>query len=218
MDKAKKRASEIRSRWNRTGFKCDLSTDVLAPLFSVYFENPPGKVLVLDRTKPITLDNLRSFSFEEYQAYKLEGKLKTQAKYHHETLSRRYNQILITADDIYELIKNTPPDKKKHFSLKDNNAPVTLDNLSIQVGGRSVYFEKLRKNADQKMRYWKNQGLEPKFTLGQFTEALAAAGYEMLTSKKGFKKNERISIVDNNKPLSLKNIKIQAQAEPMEGK
>ncbi len=69
------RAAQIRSRWLRSGLQCELSLEQLEPLFSVYAENPIGKVVIIDKAQPITLSNSLSLSADEYSTYKLKSKL-----------------------------------------------------------------------------------------------------------------------------------------------
>ena len=63
------RAAQIRSRWLRTGLQCELSLDELEPLFSVYAENPKGKLVIIDKKQPITLKNLLGLSADEYNTF-----------------------------------------------------------------------------------------------------------------------------------------------------
>lgn len=212
MNKTRKRSAEIRARWNKTGYECNLSLDELEPLFSVYFDNPKGKVVVVDKTKPITLDNLKSLTYEEYQEKKLESKLFSQARAHHESLKRFNQPVQVTVNDIYQLISQVKDRGKNNFSLKNTQAPVSLDNLSLLSGGRSLYFKKLRKNAEQKIIYWKKKGYRPLFTLTQLTELMESVNYELVSSKKGLKRRERIRIIDKSEPLTLSNISILVKA------
>lgn len=128
------RAAQIRSRWLRTGLLCDLSLDELEPLFSVYADSPKGKVIIVDKTQPITLENLKSFSNAEYQTYKLDAKARSQAVSHHASLSRFNQPVLVSMNDIYMLIRDKLDSKKKCFSLKNPNLPVTLENLNSSAG------------------------------------------------------------------------------------
>jgi hypothetical protein len=59
------RAAQVRSRWLRTGLQCELSLDELEPLFSVYAENPKGKLVIIDKAQAITLNNILSLSADE---------------------------------------------------------------------------------------------------------------------------------------------------------
>ncbi|MCJ8321936.1 MAG: hypothetical protein MJK12_20045 [Colwellia sp.] len=149
------RAAQIRSRWLRTGLYCELSLDELAPLFAVYADNPSGKVFVIDKTQPVNLNNLKSLSHDEYQSYKLDVKASTQAKAHHKSLNRFNQPVLVSVDDIYLMIRGKLDSKKKSFSLKNSNSPVTIENLVLLSDGRSDYFCKLRKNAEQKIIFWR---------------------------------------------------------------
>ena len=206
------RAAQIRSRWLRTGLECELSLEELEPLFAVYADKPKGKVIIVDRTQPITLGNLKSLSHDEHQAYKLDAKARAQAAAHHTSLSRFNQPILVSVSDIYQMIRDKLDSKKKSFALKDSNSPVTVENLTLLSNGRSDYFLKLRKNAEQKIIFWRKQALEPKFTIIQLTEKMEAIGYQTVNSKKGVAQRERISIIDKDMLLTLSNIEILVNA------
>ncbi|PKH86924.1 hypothetical protein [Colwellia sp. Bg11-28] len=202
------RAAQIRSRWLRTGFQCKLSLDELEPLFSVYAESPRGKLVIIDKTKAITLKNLLSLSADEYNIYKLDIKARNQATLLHTTLSRFNQPVLVSIDDIYQIIRDKVDIKKKYFILKNENSPVTIKNLILSPVTRTEYYLKLKKNADQKMIFWRKKGLELKFTLTQLTEQMESVGYRMISSKKGVPIRDRIRIIDNEESLTLNNIEI----------
>ncbi|OUR86652.1 hypothetical protein A9Q81_28145 [Gammaproteobacteria bacterium 42_54_T18] len=202
------RAAQIRSRWLRTGLQCDFSLDELEPLFSVYAESPRGKLVIIDKTRAITLKNLLSLSADEYNTYKLDIKARNQATALHTTLSRFDQPVLVSIDDIYQIIRDKLDIKKKYFTLKNENSPVTIDNLILSPVPRSDYYLKLKKNADQKMIFWRKKGLKPKFTLAQLTEQMEFVGYIMISSKKGVPIRDRIRIIDSKEALTLNNIEI----------
>ena len=202
------RAAQIRSRWLRTGLQCELSLDELEPLFSVYAESPRGKLVIIDKTKPITLKNLLSLSADEYNTYKLDIKARNQATALHTTLSRFNQPVLVSIDDIYQIIRDKLDIKRKYFTLKNENSPVTIKNIILSPVTKTEYYLKLKKNADQKMMFWRNKGLEPKFTLTQLTEQMESVGYKILGSKKGVPVRERIKVIDKKEPLTLNNIEI----------
>jgi hypothetical protein len=191
------RAAQIRSRWLRTGLPCELSLDELEPLFSVYAENPRGKLLIIDKTQAITLKNLLSLSADEYITYKLDIKARNQATALHTTLSRFNQPVLVRVDDIYQMIRDKLDIKGKYFTLKKQNSPVTMESLVLSPVIRSEYYLKLKKNADQKMMFWRNKGLQPQFTLAQLTEQMESVGYKIINSKKGVPIRDRIRIIDN---------------------
>tara|TARA_R110000772_G_scaffold28294_4_gene71446 strand:+ start:5446 stop:6111 length:666 start_codon:yes stop_codon:yes gene_type:complete len=206
------RAAQIRSRWLRSGFLCDLSLEELEPLFSVYLDTPKGKVVIVDKKLPITLDNLKTLSYDEYQIYKLDSKVRCQAARHHASLSRFNQPVLVSINDIYKIIRNKLYSKKKWFSPKNPNSPITIENLKLLSNSRSDYFKKLSKNADQKIIFWRKQGIEPKFTLTQLTELMEAVGYQIINSKKGIALRERIHIINSELPLTLDNLEILVNA------
>ena len=216
MNKIRIRAAQIRSRWLRTGFTCELSLAELEPLFSVYFQTPRGKVIILNKSNPITIDNLKSLTHTEYQTHKLNAKALSQAKKHHLSLSRFNQPVLVTVNDIYKLIRSNFHSKKKGFSLKNSNRPVTLDNLTLITEGRSEYFKKLRRNADRKLYFWRKHDFKPEFSLSQLTELMEDVGYQMASSPKGLLQRERIRIIDKSKPLTLDNIEILVKAEDVD--
>ncbi|AAZ26969.1 hypothetical protein [Colwellia psychrerythraea] len=202
------RAAQIRSRWLRTGFQCELSLDELEPLFSVYAESPRGKLVIIDKKQAITLKNLLSLSADEYNIYKLDIKARNQATLLHTTLSRFNQPVFVSIDDIYQIIRDKVDIKKKYFILKNENSPVTIENLILSPVTRTEYYLKLKRNADQKMIFWRKKGLEPKFTLTQLTEQMESVGYRMISSKKGVPIRDRIRIIDNEESLTLNNIEI----------
>ncbi|WP_041737012.1 hypothetical protein [Colwellia psychrerythraea] len=202
------RAAQIRSRWLRTGFQCELTLDELEPLFSVYSENPRGKLVIIDKEQAITLKNLLSLFADEYKTYKLDAKAREQATVLHATLSRFNQPVLVNIGDIYQMIRDKLDIKRKYFTLKNANSPVTIENLILSPIKRSEYYLKLKKNAEQKMIYWRKKTLEPKFTLTQLTEQMESVGYKMISSKKGVPIRERIRIIDNEDALTLNNIEI----------
>ena len=202
------RAAQIRSRWLRTGLQCELSLDELEPLFSVYAESPRGKLVIIDKTQEITLKNLLSLSADEYNTYKLDIKARNQARVLHTTLSRFNQPVLVSIDDIYQMIRDKLDIKRKYFTLKNENLPVTIENLILSPVTRSEYYLKLKKNADKKMVFWRKKALKPKFTLSQLTEQMESVGYKIINSKKGVPIRERIRIIDNKMALTLNNIEI----------
>lgn len=202
------RAAQIRSRWLRTGLQCELSLDELEPLFSVYAENPRGKLVIIDKAQAITLNNILSLSAEEYNTYKLDAKARDQAAVLHATLSRFNQPVVVSIDDIYRMIRDKLGIKRKYLSLKNVNSPVTIENLILSPVTRSEYYLKLKKNAEQKMIFWRNKALEPQFTLTQLTEQMELVGYKIIGSKKGVPIRERIRIIDNEVALTLSNIEI----------
>jgi len=202
------RAAQIRSRWLRTGLQCELSLDELEPLFSVYAEIPRGKLVIIDKTQPITLNNILSLSAAEYDTYKLDVKAREQAAVLHATLSRFNQPVVVSIDDVYQMIRDNIGIKRKYLSLKDINSPVTIENLILSPVTRSEYYLKLKKNAEQKMIFWRKKALEPKFTLTQLAEQMESIGYKITTSKKGVPIRERIRIIDNRLALTLTNIEI----------
>jgi len=165
------RAAQIRSRWIRTGLKCELSLD-------------------------------------EYNTYKLDIKARNQATALHKTLSRFNQPVLVRVDEIYQIIRDKLDIKRKYFTLKNENAPVTIENLILSPVKRSEYYLKLKKNADQKMMFWRKKGFEPQFTLAQLTEQMESVGYRVISSKKGVPIRDRIRIIDNDEVLTLNNIEI----------
>jgi len=213
MNKIRIRAAQIRSRWIRSGLTCELSLTELEPLFSVYGEAPKGKVIIIDRSKPITLSNLKSFTHDELQTHILNVKALSQAKSHHLSLSRFNQPVLVTINDIYKLIRNNLDSKKKCFSLKNSNSPVTLNNLSLLTDGRSEYFTKLKRNAERKISFWRKHNFKPEFSLTQLTELMEVVGYQMVSSPKGVVLRERIRIIDKLKPLTLNNIEVLVKAD-----
>ena len=202
------RAAQIRSRWLRTGLQCELSLDELEPLFSVYAESPRGKLVIIDKKKAITLKNLLSLSADDYKTYKLNIKARNQAIALHTKLNRFNQPVLVSIDDIYQIIRDKLDIKKKYFTLKNENSPVTIENLILFPVTRSEYYLKLKKNADQKMMFWRKKALKPKFTLTQLTEQMESVGYKIINSKKGVPIRERIRIIDNKIALTLNNIEI----------
>jgi PDZ domain-containing secreted protein len=202
------RAAQIRSRWLRTGLHCELSLEELTPLFAVYADTPKGKVVIVDKTQPITLENLKSLSYDEYQTYKLDVKARAQAAAHHTSLKRFNQPIHVSINDIYQMIRDKLDSKKKCFSLKDSNSAVTIENLILLSNGRTEYFLKLRKNAEQKIIFWRNKSFEPMFTITQLTEKMEAAGYQIIGCKKGIGQRERLRIIDSEMPLTLNNIEV----------
>jgi len=176
-----------------------LSLDELEPLFSVYFDTPQGKVVVLDKSKEVTIDNIKSLSHDQYKTHKLYVVKYREAQGHHASLKRFNQPVEVTVDDIYQLI--TVHDKgHKIFSLKDNSKPITLSNLCLLVGGRSSDFIKLRKVAEQRLIYWRKLGLTPLFTLLQLTKHIEQLGYKLSSCRK-----EQVQIIDKAEPLCLKN-------------
>ncbi|MFT5297074.1 MAG: hypothetical protein ACI9YH_003103 [Colwellia sp.] len=202
------RAAQIRARWLRTGLQCELSLDELEPLFSVYAETPRGKLVIIDKTQAITLKNLLSLSADEYNTYKLDIKARNQATALHTKLSRFNLPVLVSIDDIYQIIRDKLDIKKKYFTLKNENSPVTIENLVLSPVTRSEYYLKLKKNADQKIIFWRKKALKPKFTLTQLTEQMEFIGYKIISSKRGGPIRERIRIIDNKIALTLNNIEI----------
>jgi hypothetical protein len=97
----------------RTGLTCELSLAELEPLFSVYGQIPKGKVIILNKSKPITIDNLKSSTHDEYETHKLNIKVLSQAKAHHLSLSRFNQPVLVTVTDIYKLIRGILDSKMK---------------------------------------------------------------------------------------------------------
>mgnify|MGYP003384991880 FL=1 len=207
------RAAQIRSRWLRTGLQCELSLDELEPLFSVYAENPKGKLVIIDKKQPITLKNLLGLSADEYNTYKLDIKARNQATLLYTTLSRFNQPVLVSIDDIYQIIRDKLDIKKKYFTLKNENSPVTIENLILSPVTRSEYYLKLKKNADKKMVFWRKKALKPKFTLSQLTKQMESVGYKIINSKKGVPIRERIRIIDNKMALTLNNIEILVNVE-----
>ena len=202
MNPARTRAAEIRSRWNRNGIKCNLSLDELEPLFSVYFDTPQGKVVDLDKSKKVTLDNIKSLSHDQYKTHKLNVVKYREAQGHHASL-KRYNQhIEVIIEDIYQLISESTTGHKT-FSLEENNKPVTLSNLCLLVGSRDNNFIKLRKVAEQRLIYWRKLGLTPLFTLTQLTKHIEQLGYKLSSCRK-----EQIEVNDNSEPLNLSNVSL----------
>jgi hypothetical protein len=213
MNKIRNRAAQIRSRWLRTGLTCELSLAELEPLFSVYGQIPKGKVIILNKSKPISIDNLKSFTHDEYETHKLNIKALSQAKAHYLSLKRFNQPILVSVKDIYNLIRNKLHSKKKRFSLKDPNQPLTLDNLTLITEASSEHFKKLRRNADRKLNFWRQQNLKPEFGLSQLTELMENVGYETSSSLKGLAQRQRIRIIDKSKPITLDNIEILVKAD-----
>ena len=207
------RAAQIRSRWIRSGLTCELSLAELEPLFAVYGQTPKGKVIIIDRSKPVTLSNLKSFTYSEYQTHTLNAKALSQAKAHHLSLSRFNQPVLVTVNDIYKLIRNNLDSKRKCFSLKNSNSPITLDNLSLLTERRSEYFSRLKRNAERKISFWRRHNFKPEFSLTQLTELMEVFGYQMASSQKGLVQRERIRIIDQLKPLTLNNIEILVKAD-----
>ncbi|WP_232769129.1 hypothetical protein [Colwellia sp. Bg11-28] len=164
--------------------------------------------MIIDKTQAITLKNLLSLSAEEYNIYKLDIKARNQATVLHTTLSRFNQPVLVSIDDIYQMIRDKLDIKRKYFTLKNENSPVTIENLILSPVTRSEYYLKLKKNADQKMMLWRKKELKPKFTLTQLTEQMESVGYKMINSKKGVRIRERIRIIDNKIALTLNNIEI----------
>jgi hypothetical protein len=185
-----------------------LSIDELEPLFSVYGESPRGKLVIIDKTEPITLSNILSLSADEYDTYKLDVKARDQALLLHATLSRFNQPVVVSVDDIYQIIRDKVNINRKRFSLRNANLPVTTENLILLSVKRSAYYLKLKKNAEQKMILWRSKSLEPKFTLTQLTEQMESVGYKILGSKKGVPVRERIKVIDKKEPLTLNNIEI----------
>mgnify|MGYP005987258185 FL=1 len=202
------RAAQIRSRWLRTGLQCELSLNDLEPLFSVYADSPKGKLVIIDKAQPITLNNLLSLSADEYNTYKLDIKARDQASVLHGKLSLFNQPVLVSIDDIYQMIRDKLDIKRKYFSLKNNNSPVTIENLILSPVIRSEYYLKLKKNTEQKIIFWRKKGLEPEFTITQLTEQMESVGYKIVSSKKGVPIRERIRIIDNKMALTLNNIEI----------
>ena len=202
------RAAQIRSRWLRSGLQCELSIDELEPLFSVYAQSPRGKLVIIDKTEPITLSNILSLSADEYDTYKLDVKARDQALLLHATLSRFNQLVVVSVDDIYQIIRDKLSLKRKYFLLKNANSPVTIENLILLPVTRTEYYLKLKKNAEQKMIFWRSKALEPKFTLTQLTEQMESVGYKILGSKKGIPVRERIKVIDKKEPLTLNNIEV----------
>lgn len=202
------RAAQIRSRWLRTGLQCELSLNDLEPLFSVYADSPKGKLVIIDKAQPITLNNLLSLSADEYLTYKLDIKARDQASVLYGKLSLFNQPVLVSIDDIYQMIRDKLDIKRKNFSLKNNNSPVTIENLILSPVIKSEYYLKLKKNAEQKIIFWRKKGLEPEFTITQLTEQMESVEYKIVSSKKGVPIRERIRIIDNKMALTLNNIEI----------
>ncbi|NQY86333.1 MAG: hypothetical protein HRT51_01080 [Colwellia sp.] len=157
----------------------------LEPLFSVYGQIPKGNVIILNKSNPITIDNLKSFTHAEYTTHKLNTKAFSQAKGHHLSLNRFNQPVLVTVSDIYKLIRNNLHSKKKRFSLKNTKMPVSLDNLILTIEVKSESFKKLGRNADRKLNFWRKQNLKPEFSLCQLTKLMEAVDYQMAISQKG---------------------------------
>jgi hypothetical protein len=98
--------------------------------------------------------------------------------------------------------------KRKHFSLKNVNLPVTIENIILSLVTRTKDYLKLRKNAEQKMIFWRKESLEPKFTITQLTEHMESVGYKVISPKKGVLIRERNRVIDNEVALTLSNIEI----------
>ncbi|MCJ8321441.1 MAG: hypothetical protein MJK12_17530 [Colwellia sp.] len=176
--------------------------DELEPLFSVYFDTPQGKVVDLDKSKKVTLDNIKSLSHDQYKTHKLNVVKYREAQGHHASL-KRYNQhIEVIIEDIYQLISESTTGHKT-FSLEENNKPVTLSNLCLLVGSRDNNFIKLRKVAEQRLIYWRKLGLTPLFTLTQLTKHIEQLGYKLSSCRK-----EQIEVNDNSEPLNLSNVSL----------
>ena len=185
-----------------------MSLDELEPLFSVYAESPRGKLVIIDKTQEITLKNLLSLSADKYNTYKLDIKARNQTTVLHTKLSRFNQPIIVSIDDIYQMIRDKLDINRKYFTLKNENSPVTIENLILSRLTRSEYYLKLKKNTDQKMIFWRKKALKPKFTLSQLTEQMESLGYKIINSKKGGPIRERIRIIDNKIALTLNNIEI----------
>jgi hypothetical protein len=213
MNKIRNRAAQIRSRWLRIGLTCELTLDELEPLFSVYADNPRGKIFIVDKALPITLENLKSLTYAEYQTYKLDVKALSQATAHHSALSRFKQPILVSVYDIYKLIRNKLDSKQKSFSLKNSNSPITMENLTLLSDSRSDYFYQLRNNAEQKIIFWRKHNYNPQFSLSQLTELMEDIGYQIVSSKKGLVQRERIRVKDKSEPLTLGNLEILVNTE-----
>ncbi|NQZ83594.1 MAG: hypothetical protein HRT52_21550 [Colwellia sp.] len=198
MSPARTRAAEIRSRWNKNGIKCNLSLDDLEPLFSIYFDTPKGKVIVLDKSKEVTHVNIKSFSHTQYKTHRFCIVQYREAKGHHDSLKRFNQPIKVSVEDIFQLIFKSNKGYKT-FTLKDNSKPVTLLNLSLLVGSRSESFLKLKKVAEQRLVYWRNLGLTPLFTATQLTKHIEQMGYKRSSCRK-------IIVIDKTAPFNLKNI------------
>ena len=198
MSPARTRAAEIRSRWNKNGIKCNLSLDELEPLFSVYFDTPKGKVVVLDKSKEVTIDNIKSLSNAQYKAHKLHASLYFEAKAHHDAFKRFNQPVKVSVDDVLQLISGNCKGHKS-FSLKDNYKPVTLTNLCLLVGSRSESFIKLKKVAEKRLVYWRNLGLTPLFTATQLTKHIEQMGYKRSSCR-------NIIVIDKTAPLNLNNV------------
>ena len=172
--------------------------DELEPLFSVYFETLKGKVIVLDKPKEVTLDNIKRFSHTQYKTHKLCIVQYREAKGHHDSLKRFNQPVKVSVEDIFQLISRSH-EGYKTFTLKDNSKPVTLLNLSLLVGSRSESFLKLKKVAEQRLVYWRNLGLTPLFTAIQLTKHIEQMSYKRSTCRK-------IIVIDKTSPLKLKNV------------
>ena len=77
----------------------------------------------------------------------------------HTTLSRFNQSVLVSIDDIYQMIRDKLDIKRKYFTLKNENSPVTIENLILSPVTRSEYYLKLKKDADQKMMFWRKKRL-----------------------------------------------------------
>ena len=115
--------------------------------------------MIVDKTQAITLKNLLSLSADEYNTYKLDIKARNQATVLHTTLSRFNQSVLVSIDDIYQMIRDKLDIKRKYFTLKNENSPVTIENLILSPVTRSEYYLKLKKDADQKMMFWRKKRL-----------------------------------------------------------
>ncbi len=139
---------------------------------------------------------------------KLDAKARDQAAVLHATLNRFNQPVVVSINDIYQVIRDRLDIKRKYFTLKNANSPVTIENLVLSLITRSEYYLKLKKNAEQKMIFWRKNTLEPKFTTTQLTEQMESVGYKIISSKKGGPIRERIRVIDNEVPLTLNNIEI----------
>ena len=67
---------------------------------------------------------------------------------------------------------------------------------------------KVRKYADQRIKLWQKQGLEPLFTVTGLAECMECLGYEMDMSEQGNKRKGRMLVLDERKPLTLGNLSV----------
>ena len=106
--------------------------------------------MIIDKEQAITLKNLLSLFADEYKTYKLDAKAREQATVLHATLSRFNQPVLVNIGDIYQMIRDKLDIKRKYFTLKNANSPVTIENLILSPIKRSEYYLKLKKNAEKK--------------------------------------------------------------------